>query len=91
MAILFNGIRIVTVHARPSQIAICDLTFRLLPGGSSMKDTDMEKSGTKSASKPTVAPTQGEKGKPTEGTQHRSGTHADKHDKDANAKHAQKK
>jgi hypothetical protein len=56
-----------------------------------MKDTDMEKSGAKLASKPAVAPTQGGKGKLAEGPQHGSVAHADKHDEDTNAKHAQKK
>ncbi|MFV3132063.1 hypothetical protein [Niveispirillum sp. KHB5.9] len=56
-----------------------------------MKDIDMEKSGNKPANKPTVAPTQGGKGKPAEASPHASGAHADKHDKDTNAKHAQKK
>lgn len=60
-------------------------------GGNSKKDTDMEKSGNKSTHKTTVAPTQGSKGKPAEAAPHASGGHVDKHDKDTNAKHAQKK
>lgn len=57
-----------------------------------MKDIDMDKSGNKPAIKPTVAPIQGSKGgKPAEAPTHASGAHADKHDKDTNAKHAQKK
>ncbi len=60
-------------------------------GGSSRKDTIMEKSGFKPASKPTVAPTQGDKGKSAEGQQHRSGASADKNDKGSNTQHEQKK
>ncbi|MBP7337848.1 hypothetical protein [Niveispirillum sp.] len=56
-----------------------------------MKDIDMEKSGNKPANKPAAAPTQAGKGKPAETSSHTSGAHADKHDKDTNAKHAQKK
>ncbi len=65
--------------------------FRPLFVGHNMKDIDMEKSGNKPANKPAAAPTHAGKGKPAETSSHTSGAHADKHDKDTNAKHAQKK
>lgn len=56
-----------------------------------MKDFDMEKPGNKPANKSTVAPPQGGKVKPAVAPPHAARAHADKHDKDTNAKHAQKK
>ncbi|MFV3132045.1 hypothetical protein [Niveispirillum sp. KHB5.9] len=51
----------------------------------------MEKSGAKPATKPTVAPTNNGKGKPALVPAHAPAAHADKHGKDTNAKHTQKK